>query len=96
MERVAKKEIEGAVEMMVNSYMAQPDTMAGDDFQTWEDGVYMEIVMNKSHHIGNAVVSIQSNENRFEGGEQIRKRIRPILRARLKELKAKGHDIKAI
>lgn len=96
MERVTKREIEGAVEQFVNTFFADQKWLGNADLKTWEDAVYSEIVMSKTYHIGTASISIRSNENRFEGGENIRKRIKPILRARLKELKAKGYNLKAI
>lgn len=94
MARITREEIEGAIELFVNCIYDD-----GDDsdwltatLEDWMKAVYEELVTWKtiggwSHH---------SNENRFEGKENILKRVKPLIIQRLKELKEEGYDVRAI
>lgn len=90
--RVKKEEIKSNIEMFVNCIYAEGDrsdwATASED--KWVEAVYREIANWKTVE-SNGMVSIrQSEENRFDGREELIKRIRPTVKARLKELRAKG------
>lgn len=93
--RITKDEIESTIEMFVNDIYDDENsgwTIAG--FENWVDAVYKELVTRKMNESGNAFY--ESNENRFDGEEAIVKRIKPLLKKRLNELKEEGYEIKAI
>ena len=95
MPRITNVEIEGAIELFVNSiYDNGPESdWTQASFQTWVDAVYEELVTWKTDSKGSYW---HSNENRFVGKEQIIKRITPMIEKRLQELKEEGYHIKAI
>ena len=93
--RITKDEIEEAIEMYVNSVydLGSESGWISASFEQWVKATYDELTTWKSDGFG---CSYQSNENRFDGKESIVKRIRPLLKKRLAELKEEGYDIKAI
>ena len=93
--RISKDEIVGAIELFVNCIYDNPTEENGWHTATlkeWMDAVYEELTTWKTEN----GCSYHSNENRFDGKETIMKRVKPMLIARLKELKDEGYDIKAI
>lgn len=95
MPRITDVEIEGAIELFVNSIydngLESDWTQAS--LQTWVDAVYEELVTWKTDGEGSYW---HSNENRFVGKERIIKRITPMIEKRLQELEEEGYQIKAI
>lgn len=92
--KITQEEIEGAIELFVNCIYDSGDdsgwlTASLDD---WLKAVYEELVTWKT--IGGH--SYHSNVNRFDGKENIIKRVKPIIIQRLKELKEEGYNVRAI
>ena len=94
MTRITRDEIESTIEMFVNSIYDEGKNSGWftASLEEWTNAVYNELATWKtiggwSHH---------SNENRFEGKENIIKRVKPMLIKRLKELKEEGYEIRAI
>lgn len=92
--RITKQEIESTIEMFANSIYDEGaySSWLTASFQDWQNAVYEELITWKTEECW----SYYSNENRFDGKENIMKRIKPLLIARLKELKEEGYAIKAI
>lgn len=93
--KITQEEIIGAIELFVNSIYDSN----GDDsgwltatLEEWIEAVYEELVTWKT--IGGC--SYHSNVNRFDGKENIIKRVKPIIIQRLKELKEEGYNVRAI
>lgn len=92
--RISRDEIEGAVELFVNCIYddGEESDWLEASLEDWIKAVYEELVTWKTKEN----CSYHSNENRFEGKENIIKRIKPIIIERLEELKNEGYSIKAI
>ena len=92
--RITRDEIEGAVELFVNCIYddGEESDWLEASLEDWIKAVYEELVTWKTKENS----SYHSNENRFEGKENIIKRIKPIIIERLEELKNEGYPIKAI
>lgn len=95
MARVTRMEIESATEMFVNSIYDNGDESGWVEatLEQWIDAVYKELVTWKTDNRG---TYWHSNENRFEGREDLVKKIKPYVVQRLKELKKEGYAIKAL
>lgn len=93
--RITREEIESTIEMFVNSIYDCGEESGWQDatLDQWLDAVYGELVTWKNDGYGS---SYYSNENRFEGRENINKKVRPLLIKRLNELKEEGYDVKAV
>ncbi len=90
--RVTKNEITSTVEMFVNSIYDEGDqsmwkTATEDE---WVMAVYGELTNWKTVEIGTFVFSTKSNENRFDGADEILARIRPVVKARINRLRREG------
>lgn len=91
--RITKEEIEGAIELFVNSIYDSNGDSGWEEAteQQWLDAVYNELITWKNDN----GCCWHSNVNRFDGKENIYARIKPLLRQRLNELKEEGYAIKA-
>ena len=91
--RITREEIESTIELFVNSIYDCHGESGWEDAteDQWINAVYNELVTWKNDN----GCCYESNENRFDGKENIIKRIKPILRNRLEELKEEGYEIKA-
>ena len=93
--RITKDEIESTIEMFANSvYDDKNSGWVNAKFEDWVKAVYEEMASWKMG--GSGCTFYKSNENRFDGKETIVKRIKPLLKKRLNELKEEGYEIKAI
>lgn len=92
--RITNEELVGTIELFVNSIYDNGDDSdwLNASLEEWIYAVYEELITWKTTE----GLSYHSNENRFEGKENILKRIKPTLIKRLKELKEEGYKIKAI
>lgn len=98
--RITKMEIESAVEGFVNCIYDCTDENGFDEsgwsdatFDEWLKATYEELITWKTDNHGSYW---HSNVNRFEGKENILKKIEPVLINRLKELKEEGYNVKAL
>lgn len=93
--RITKEEIIQTIEMFVNSIYDCGETSGWQDasLQEWLEAVYGELTTWKTDGCG---CSWNSNENRFEGKDNIMRKVRPFLIQRLHELKEEGYQIKAL
>ena len=91
--RITKDEIESTIELFVNSIYDCHGESGWEDAteQEWLDAVYKELITWKNDN----GCCWETNENRFDGKENIYARIKPLLRQRLNELKEEGYAIKA-
>lgn len=88
MKRITNQEITSTIEEFVNSiydndFHGYESGWATATVEEWANAVYTELVNNKD----NDGVCYRSNENRFDGKENIYKRIVPMIKQRLQELK---------
>lgn len=93
MKRVQKQEIESTIEMFVNciydcDYNGSESGWANASLDEWLNAVYKELSNNKVIHHNGWACSYESHENRFDGEEQIKSSIKPLLIERLTELKS--------
>ena len=87
MKRITNQEIESTIELFVNciydeDYHGYESGWATATLQDWMDAVYNELVTWKD----NDGCCYHSHENRFDGKDNIVKRIRPMIIERLNEL----------
>ena len=92
-DRISKGEIESTIEGFVNSIFDEGENSGwlNATEEEWINATYEELV-NWKNDDG---CCYRSHENRFEGKENLIKRIKPILRKRLNEVKAMGYAVKA-
>ena len=93
--RITNEEIEGAIELFVNSiYDCGSDSdWTEASLADWEKAVYEELVTWKTDNKGSYW---HSSENRFVGKDKIVARIRPMIIDRLKDLAKEGYPTKAV
>lgn len=85
--RVTIEEISNTTEMFVNSIYDDPQSdWATATEDEWVEAVYEEITNWKAYDHGYA----RSNENRFDGKDNLQKRIRTFIRSRMIELREEG------
>lgn len=93
--RITKDEIESTIEMYVNCvYGDENSDWVNAKFEDWVNAAYECLATWKMD--GSGCTFYKSNENRFDGKETIVKRIKPLLKKRLNELKEEGYEIKAV
>lgn len=92
--RITRDEIESTIEMFVNSIYDEGEDSGwlNATLEEWLNAVYKELTSWKSID----GCCYQSNENRFDGTNNIKSRIKPLLKNRLNELKEEGYDVKAL
>lgn len=89
--RITKQEIETTIELFVNSIYdeGEDSSWLTATLEEWIEAVYRELVNWKTID----GCSYRSKENRFEGKENILKRIKSLVINRLEELQLEGYDV---
>ena len=91
--RVTKNEITSTIEMFVNSIydLGEESSWTTASEQEWIMAVYGELTNWKTVSMGTLTFTTQSNENRFDGRDELLGRIAPLVKARLNKLRKDGY-----